>query len=75
LVPKLHLKAHKEACQLFYSLDLTPHCGRTDGGGCERVWQEMNQFANSTREMGHGSRQDAMDDHFGDWNIRKQHGM
>ncbi|KIJ41615.1 hypothetical protein M422DRAFT_255228 [Sphaerobolus stellatus SS14] len=37
LVPKMHIKAHKEACQPFYSLDLTPHSGQTDGEGGERV--------------------------------------
>ncbi|KIJ47597.1 hypothetical protein M422DRAFT_248592, partial [Sphaerobolus stellatus SS14] len=75
LVPKMHIKAHKEACQPFYSLDLTPHSGQTDGEGGECVWQELNQFSNSIREMNHGSRHDAINDHMGDFNLRKVHGI
>ncbi|KIJ32280.1 hypothetical protein M422DRAFT_52965 [Sphaerobolus stellatus SS14] len=73
LVPKMHIKAHKDACQPFYSLNLTSHTGQTDGEGGERIWHELNQFSNSTREMNHGSRHDALNDRMGDFNVRKMH--
>jgi len=75
VAPKLHLKAHKTECHPFFSLDFTPHCGQTDGEGCERIWSGMNQFATSTREMNHGYRHDSLNDHFGDWNFQKFNGI
>ncbi|KIJ40777.1 hypothetical protein M422DRAFT_256198 [Sphaerobolus stellatus SS14] len=75
LVPKMHIKVHKDACQPFYSLDLTSHTGQTDGEGGERIWHELNQFSNSTREMNHGSHHDALNDRMGDFNVRKMHGI
>lgn len=49
--------------------------GRTDGEGIERNWSEMNGVANSTSEMGPGSRHDTLDDHFGHHNFRKYVGI
>lgn len=71
LVPKFHLPAHISQCQIDYSFNLTPHVGRTDGESVERGWASANAVANSTKEMGPGSRRDTLDDHFGDYNWRK----
>lgn len=71
LVPKFHLPAHISRCQIDYSFNLTPHVGRTDGESVERGWAAANAVANSTKEMGPGSRRDTLDDHFGDYNWRK----
>ncbi|KAJ8701131.1 hypothetical protein PTI98_002092 [Pleurotus ostreatus] len=71
LVPKFHLYAHRDDCQIKYSFNLTPKVGRTDGESPERGWAAMNPVASSTKEMGPGSRRDTLDDHFGDYNWRK----
>lgn len=71
LVPKFHLPAHIPYCQAHYSFNFTPHVGRTDGEAPERGWSAINSVANSTKQMGPGSRRDTLDDHFGDYNWRK----
>ncbi|KAJ6534401.1 hypothetical protein B0H19DRAFT_1080876 [Mycena capillaripes] len=71
LVPKFHLPAHIEACNLKFSFNLTPYVGQTDGEAPERGWANANPLARSTKEMGPGSRRDTLDDHFNDWNHKK----
>lgn len=71
VIPKLHIGSHKLYCQLTYSLNFLPGVGRTDGEGIERSWAAMNPVANSTKEMGPGSRHDTLDDHWSFWNWRK----
>jgi len=71
LVPKFHLPAHISACQTNFSFNLIKGMARTDGEAPERGWSNINPVATSTREMGPGSRRDALDDHFSDWNWRK----
>lgn len=71
LVPKFHLPAHIEACNIAFSFNLTKGVGRTDGEAPERGWADANRLAGSTKEMGPGSRRDTIDDHFNDWNWKK----
>ncbi|KAJ7032307.1 hypothetical protein C8F04DRAFT_1262054 [Mycena alexandri] len=71
LIPKFHLPAHIEACNILYSFNLTPYVGQTDGEAPERGWANANPLAASTKEMGPGSRRDTLDDHFNDWNHKK----
>ncbi|KAG1788040.1 uncharacterized protein HD556DRAFT_1434199 [Suillus plorans] len=71
LVPKFHLPAHIDICQITYSHNLLKGMGRTDGEAPERGWANINPVATSTREMGPGSRRDTLDDHFGDFNWKK----
>ena len=71
-IPKCHCPAHKLPCQVPHSLNLKPGVGRTDGEGIKRSWSEMNHVANSTKEMGPGSRHDTLDNHFGHHNWRKK---
>lgn len=71
LIPKFHLPAHIEACNILYSFNLTKNVARTDGEAPERGWADINPLATSTREMGPGSRRDTVDDHFNDWNWKK----
>jgi KDZ transposase-like protein len=71
MVPKFHLPAHITKCQEDFSFNFTPYVGRTDGESPERGWAAANAIANSTKEMGPGSRRDTLDDHFGDYNWRK----
>lgn len=70
-IPKCHCPAHKLECQAPHSLNLMCGVGRTDGEGIERSWSELNGIANSTKEMGPGSRHDTLDDHMGHHNWRK----
>lgn len=70
-IPKFHLPAHQDMCQIPYSLNFKFGVGRVDGEGIERNWSEMNPVANSMREMGPGSRHDTLDDHCGHRNWRK----
>ncbi|KAG1807133.1 uncharacterized protein BJ212DRAFT_1449387 [Suillus subaureus] len=68
VVPKFHLPAHILSCQTKYSLNLIKGMARTDGKAVECGWSNINPIATSTWEMGPGSRQDILDDHFGDLN-------
>lgn len=56
LIPKFHLSAHQPICHTNFSFNYTPNVGRTDGEAPERGWAAMNPVANSTKEMGPGSR-------------------
>ncbi|KAJ7097255.1 hypothetical protein B0H15DRAFT_773428 [Mycena belliarum] len=71
LVPKFHLPAHIEACNLQFSFNLTRDVGQTDGEAPERGWANANRLATSTKEKGPGARRDALDDHFNDVNHKK----
>ncbi|KAJ6493479.1 hypothetical protein DFH09DRAFT_1104473 [Mycena vulgaris] len=71
LVPKFHLPAHIEACNLRFSFNLTRDVGQTDGEAPERGWANANPLAGSTKEMGPGARCDTLNEHFNDWNWKK----
>ncbi|KAG1814844.1 hypothetical protein EV424DRAFT_1473281 [Suillus variegatus] len=71
LIPKFHLPAHIASCQTKFSFNFIKGVGRTYGEAPERGWADINPIATSTREMGPGSRQDTLDDHFNDWNWKK----
>ncbi|KAJ7145473.1 hypothetical protein C8R46DRAFT_966281 [Mycena filopes] len=71
LVPKFHLPAHIEECNLKFSFNLTRYVGQTDGEAPERGWANSNPLARSTKEMGPGARRDTLDDHFNDWNHKR----
>lgn len=75
LVPKFHLPAHIEECNLRYSFNLTPNVGQTDGEAPERGWANANPLASSTAEMGPGSRCDKLNNHFNDVNHKKIIGL
>lgn len=55
-IPKFHGPGHEKKCQTPHSLNLMEGVGRMDGEGIERNWSEMNAAANSTKEMGPGTR-------------------
>jgi len=75
LVPKFHLPAHIAACQIAFSFHLTKGVGNTDGEAPERGWSDINAIALQTKQMGPGSRRDTIDNHFGDWNYKKNIGL
>ena len=70
LVPKFHLAAHKQECQIKFSLNYEPGVGRSDMEGPERTWFGL-QGGGSTKDQGPGYWSDAMDDKFGHWNWSK----
>lgn len=70
-IPKFHAPAHASACATPHSLNLMPGVGRTDGEGVERAWADLNRVANSTKEMGPGSRHDTIDCQIGYHNWEK----
>ncbi|KAJ6479437.1 hypothetical protein C8R47DRAFT_1218996 [Mycena vitilis] len=71
LVPKFHLPAHIELCNILFSFNLTAFVGRTDGEAPERGWADANRLANSTSISGPGARRDTLDNHFQWWNWKK----
>jgi hypothetical protein len=75
LVPKFHLPAHIESCNINFSFLLTRYVGQTDGEAPERGWSNINRMATSTREMGPNLRREVLDDHFNDWNWKKILGL
>ncbi|KAK6988879.1 CxC2 domain-containing protein [Favolaschia claudopus] len=75
LIPKFHLPAHIEDCNVLFSFNLTPFVGQTDGEAPERGWAHINGIATSTKEMGPGARRDALDNAFNDWNHKKVIGL
>ncbi|KAK0477519.1 hypothetical protein EDD18DRAFT_1114666 [Armillaria luteobubalina] len=75
LVPKFHLPAHIVECQEEFSFAFELFVGETDGEATERTWAISNPVASSMREMGLGSRQDTLDDHWSDHNWRKNAGL
>ncbi|KAJ7891640.1 hypothetical protein B0H14DRAFT_2560696 [Mycena olivaceomarginata] len=64
LVPKFHLPAHIERCNIDFSFNLTRFVGRTDGEAPERGWADANRLANSTKISGPGARRDTLNAHF-----------
>jgi hypothetical protein len=71
LVPKFHLPAYIESCNLLFSFNLTPFVGQTDGEAPERGWADANRLANSTSMSGPGVRRDTLEVHFQYWNWKK----
>lgn len=72
VIPKFHIGSHGKACQTKHSLNFLLHMGRTDGENIERGWAWLNPVSLSTREMGPGTRHDALDDQWSFWNWRIQ---
>ncbi|KAJ7310883.1 hypothetical protein DFH08DRAFT_974040 [Mycena albidolilacea] len=64
LVPKFHLPAHIESCNLLFSFTLTLFVGRMDGEAPERGWADANRLANSTSVSGPGAQRDTLEVHF-----------
>ncbi|KAJ7735302.1 hypothetical protein B0H14DRAFT_3097623 [Mycena olivaceomarginata] len=63
LVPKFHLPAHIEACNLKFS---------PTARAPERGWANANiRWRGAPKKWVRGSRRDTLDDHFNDWNHKK----
>lgn len=71
LLPKLHMYAHKDLCQVVYALAYSAGFGLSHGEGVETPWAEFNIAGLPTREMTAGARHDALTDLFNFWNWRK----
>ncbi|KAJ7775286.1 hypothetical protein B0H16DRAFT_1712863 [Mycena metata] len=75
LIPKFHLPAHIEACNILFSFHLTRFVGMTDGEAPERGWAKLNPLASSTAEMAPGMRRDTINHAFNDMNHKKILGL
>ncbi|KAH9917370.1 uncharacterized protein BXZ73DRAFT_80823 [Epithele typhae] len=74
-VGKFHLPAHQASCRYKFSYNYLPGAARTDGEASERMWAAIYQLATRIREMGPGSRHDALNDIWNDQNVRHLHTM
>lgn len=74
-VGKFHLAGHKGDCQFCYNFKYLPGAAMTDGEAAERIWSAVNPLGARTREMNPGHRHDIMNQFYGDWNVRRVHGM
>ena len=75
LVPKFHLLSHEEKCHSAFSFNYCKGCGRAEGEGVERNWDELNGQALSTAEMVPGHRWETLNDCCGWANFRKTMGL
>ncbi|KAH9856760.1 hypothetical protein C2E23DRAFT_722024 [Lenzites betulinus] len=64
MLPKLHMHAHQEMCQVVYAFCYARGFGLAHGEGVETPWAEMNIAGLSTREMTAGARHDALNSLF-----------
>lgn len=55
-VPKFHLLAHVDKCQMSLPFNFIPSVGRTDGEAPERGWANINTVASNMKEMWPGAR-------------------
>ncbi|KAJ7107316.1 hypothetical protein C8R43DRAFT_905790 [Mycena crocata] len=60
-LPVWHAVVHEVSCQTQNSLSYAVGVGRTDGEGIERTWAVLNPIALSPKEMGDGTRKDAIE--------------
>ena len=74
-IPKYHFMGHKEKNHHQFSFNMMSGVGRTDGEEIERGWSRHDATSGSVREMGPGSRQDTLEDHFGSANWEKKIGL
>ena len=66
-IPKYHLNGHKAEGHNKFSFNFMKGSGRTDGEEPERGWSKFDGISTSTQEMGPGSREETLEDHFA-WN-------
>ncbi|KAF7310141.1 CxC2 domain-containing protein [Mycena indigotica] len=74
-LPVWHASAHEITCQVANSLRYAVGVGKTDGEGIERTWSILNPVGWSTKEMGEGSRHDAIEDKIDHVNFEKNIGQ
>ena len=71
LLPKMHMHAHKNLCQVVYTLCFAAGFGLMHGEGIETIWAELNAAGRTTREMLAGARHDALNALMNYWNWQK----
>ncbi|CAK5267151.1 unnamed protein product [Mycena citricolor] len=71
LVPKFHLPAHIEECNVHYLFNLMRGVGETDGEAPERGWSDTNGLSGATMNSGPGTRRDRLNDFWNDANFKK----
>ncbi|KAF7307110.1 CxC2 domain-containing protein [Mycena indigotica] len=74
-LPVWHAAAHETSCRSSNTLKYALGVGKTDGEGIERTWSLLNPISWSTKEMGAGGRQDAIEDKIDHLNFEKNIGL
>lgn len=70
-LPVWHGNVHETKCNTENSLKYQTGGGGTDGEGIERVWSKTNELGYATKEMGVGTRHDAIEDRLDHHNFKK----
>ncbi|KZV78450.1 hypothetical protein EXIGLDRAFT_583632, partial [Exidia glandulosa HHB12029] len=70
-IGKYHVPNHTEDCRSTNDIHIQPGVGQLDGDNPERVWAVLGRLGTSVQEMGVGAREDMLNEHFSDWNMRK----
>ncbi|KAH8070292.1 hypothetical protein BXZ70DRAFT_1013340 [Cristinia sonorae] len=66
-----HVHGHKKECFTRYSPLFVPGIGWVDGEIIETLWSSLNEVSSSLRAMGTAHRQESMDMHMEDLNMKK----
>jgi hypothetical protein len=70
-LPVWHAGSHEQECQDENSLIVREGVGKSDGGGIERTWSDINPAAFHTKDMGVGNRADTLEDKIDSHNYLK----
>ncbi|KAJ7571957.1 hypothetical protein C8J56DRAFT_1070458 [Mycena floridula] len=70
-LPIWHGDVHWIQCRTKNLVQYQEGAGKTDGEAPERFWGEMNEISYATREMGEGTREDALEDRIDFHNVQK----
>ncbi|KAJ7179732.1 hypothetical protein C8R46DRAFT_1160195 [Mycena filopes] len=74
-LPVWHAASHEKECQDKNTLSFVPGVGKSDGEGVERFWSDVGPAAYHTKDMGLGSRADALEDKIQHHNKEKNLGQ
>ena len=66
-----HVHGHKKECYPRYAPSFIPGAGMIDGEILETLWSPLNHTASSARSMTWHSRQEYLDAHMADSNLKK----
>ncbi|KAJ7585952.1 hypothetical protein C8J56DRAFT_787825 [Mycena floridula] len=70
-LPIWHGDVHHVPCRTNNLVQYQEGAAKTDGEAPERVWGELNEVSYATREMGEGTRHDALEDRLDFHNVQK----
>lgn len=74
-LPVWHGNVHETKCRTEMSLRYQRGAANTDGEGIERTWSKTNPLGYASKEMGIGTRHDAIEDLIDNHNFKKNIGI